>query len=150
MFFSRLMRVLCFIGLLSGCGDNSHGLAPVSGTVLYNGQPLANAVVGFVPAEGGGRGANGTTDKNGNYRLTTFQSDDGALVGKHRVVVGATEKSEKPKMPDGDVPQEGGMPGKQEPRKLLSPARYMNYDTSGLTADVVAGKKNVFDFDLTD
>ena len=40
-------------------------MAPVSGTVFYNGKPLANAYVGFVPEEAGVRAAYGTTDENG-------------------------------------------------------------------------------------
>jgi hypothetical protein len=148
----RLLRPLLLVALVAwvnGCGADERGMAPVSGTVRYNGQPLAKAYVVFAPEEQGARSATGSTDENGHYRLTSFAPDDGARVGKHRVIVGAVSGPEMPDNPDL-MPEVNGQPGKQQPSKLLTPARYNSYDTSGLTAEVVAGKKNVFDFDLTD
>jgi hypothetical protein len=136
------------MALLSGCGDDPQGLARVSGRVRYNGQPLANATVTFVPEEQGARTASGTTDNKGYYRLTTFEYLDGAKVGKHRVAVQALEKVSLEELERIPTPEEqrAGKP----PQKLLSPARYRDINTSGFTAEVVARKKNVFDFDLKD
>jgi hypothetical protein len=125
-------------------------LAPVSGTVRYNGKPLANAYVGFKPEEYGARSAMGTTDQNGQYRLTTLEPNDGARVGRHRVVVSAIEKPQFVPAPDGDAIGPDGSIIARPPGKLLTPARYGDFSTSGLTADVVARTKNVFDFELTD
>jgi hypothetical protein len=129
------------LALLAGCGGDAR-LARVSGTVRYNGKPLANAYVGFWPDEPGLRAASGTTDANGHYRLTTFQGNDGAMVGKHRVMVRAEETPGGPPKAADDITYKRG--------KLLTPLRYSNVETSKLTAEVVARKKNVIDFDLTD
>ena len=111
MWFWRCLLAVWLITALTACGDGGRGLAPVSGTVRYKGAPLANAHVQFVPEEQGARSASGTTDASGHYRLTTFDSYDGARVGKHGVTVAITEEPEKPGMPDGDAPQVGPRPG---------------------------------------
>jgi hypothetical protein len=139
---SRRISPLCLVALLTGCGGDDRRLAPVSGTVRYNGKALAGAYVAFWPEETGVRAASGTTDENGHYRLTTFQSYDGARVGKHRVVVRAEEIPEGPPKAADDITAKRG--------KLLTPARYSNHETSGLTAEVAAKKDNVIDFDLSD
>ena len=125
-----------------GCGEGDSRLAPVSGTIRYNGKPLANAYVGFWPEEKGVRAASGSTDANGFYRLTTFEASDGATIGQHRVMVRAEEKADGPPMPADDINFKRG--------KLLTAARYSNGDTSGLTAEVIARKNNVIDFNLSD
>lgn len=60
-------------------------LVPVTGVVLLDGKPVANAAVLFIPPEG--RPAEGTTDAEGKFTLQTFQPGDGALVGLHDVTV---------------------------------------------------------------
>ena len=140
----RCWLIVMLIASLSGCGGaNERKLAPVSGTVRYRGEPLANASVVFVPEENGVRGANGTTDREGRYRLSTFETNDGARIGSYRVAIRAVESpADSRENPRADQL-------KPKPVKLLTPARYNAVHTSGLTAEVVAGK-NVFEFDLAD
>lgn len=133
--------------LAVGCGGKSDGpdLAKVGGTVTYQGKPLPNAQVLFLPDTPGAPSANGTTDKNGYYQLTTRTPGDGALVGKHRVTVTA-------RGPDKVIPGNtttSGMPGNDvEPGDPLIPQKYFIADTSGLNGEVKSGK-NTIDFDLT-
>jgi hypothetical protein len=132
---------LLFVVLITlplGCGDDS-GLAQVSGIVRHNGQPLANAYVGFWPEEVGVRAASGSTDANGHYRLTTFRANDGAMVGKYKIMVRAEEIPEGPPKSADDMTLKRG--------KLLTPPHYSNAETSGLTADVAKGN-NVIDLEL--
>jgi hypothetical protein len=76
--------------LLAGCGG-SEKIAPVSGRVTLNGQPLVNAAVVFQPiaTEGNldpGAGSGGRTDSDGRYTLTLAgKTRNGATVGKHKV-----------------------------------------------------------------
>src|SRR5690349_16946793 len=74
----------CLTLLSLGCGSN---LVPAEGTVTLDGQPLANASVGFVPDEEGLQTASGTTDKNGRFRLMIGDRKAGALPGKYKVLV---------------------------------------------------------------
>jgi hypothetical protein len=125
--------------LLAGCGGPDHELvlAPVSGTVTYNGEPLADAMVAFDPEEGG-RIASGKTDEDGRYRLTTVEGYDGAIVGRHGVTVVKVAPTPAPHISDPDA------------GKPLIPEKYFDASTSELTAEVVEGENNVFDFELHD
>lgn len=66
-------------------------LFPVAGTLVYEGKPVAGAVVTFVASEaeeGRQYMAVSSTDKDGRFWLRTFSSyGDGAVPGRHRVKV---------------------------------------------------------------
>ena len=132
------------VGML-GCGGkpDTAPTAKVTGTVTYKGQPAQRASVGFIPDGGpGGRPASGTTDASGKFTLTTFAPSDGAVPGKHKVVITeASGSSEPPPMP--------GMPGYKE-KKSKFPAKYGNPQTTTLSAEVKPGGPNDFTFDMTD
>lgn len=128
-----LCEILLFIlvfGFVLGCGTGGGPqTAHVQGSVTMAGKPLANVGVTFLP-EGKGPTASGNTNENGEFTLRTVKPGDGAPVGKHRVVLGNAEEG----------PRKAGSPA--IPEKYGSPA------TTDLTAEVKAGEKNVFTFDL--
>lgn len=77
---------LCTFSLLIvGCGPSRPKVVRVSGQVLIDGEPVADASVQFVPT--GARAAQGQTDAQGQFTLTTFEEGDGCAPGVHRVVV---------------------------------------------------------------
>ncbi|MGE5192376.1 MAG: hypothetical protein ACM3U2_07715 [Deltaproteobacteria bacterium] len=85
-------------------GVNLPPLAEVSGTVTLDGKPLEKAVVEFRPTtDGPSPNLNlatsfGITDQDGKYSLTYLVIDEkripGAVIGKHLVVIRATDKRE--------------------------------------------------------
>ena len=81
---------------ITGCGGSNFPTAQVSGKVVHQGQGVPNAGVTFAPeaSEGdySGKSASGTTDASGNFSLSTYQSGDGAVVGKHRVFVHSADE----------------------------------------------------------
>lgn len=84
--------LLVLAGLLNGAGCGGVSLtetAPVSGTLKYQGQPLADAYIVFLPKEG--PRATATSDASGNFQLTTHVPGDGAVPGEHLVLVEKTE-----------------------------------------------------------
>jgi hypothetical protein len=80
---------------LTGCfggGLEKFPVAPVKGRVLCDGQPVPHAYVHFEPLQSGtsaivGKAAFGMADAQGNFVLSTYGDEDGAVVGKHRVRV---------------------------------------------------------------
>src|SRR5688572_4283588 len=80
----------------AGCGKNPHRLAPVSGKVTMDGNPLANATVAFLPDTKPGAmpspTSRGETDQNGRYTLTSSEDKPGAVVGMSKVRI-STMKS---------------------------------------------------------
>jgi hypothetical protein len=101
-----ISRVALLCGLLAlavaaeGCQRKpTWNLAPVEGTVTKDGHPLANIQVVFLTnLDAGTQGprASGRTDEAGHYRLRTANGDDGAVTGKHRVVLYDLEASKGP------------------------------------------------------
>jgi len=137
-----LVLLSCLIWTL-GCGRSATETLTVTGKVTCNDQPVAKARVVFTPvtSTGGGRPATGETDANGTYTLSTFETNDGAVPGAHRVSIVIV--SDEPEPP----------PGAKEARFWKPPVqpfadKYTQPETSGLTATVERGKENSFNFDL--
>jgi hypothetical protein len=126
---ARRLFALALAALLSsGCGDGRPGRVPVSGRVLIDGKPLAQAGVRFYPP--GGRSSSGKTDREGRFVLTCYEPSDGALVGNHKVIVAAIEEI------NGNT------------IKWHAPKKYALPDTSGLQA-TIEGATDDLKFDLT-
>jgi hypothetical protein len=120
-----LLFGLAISAACAGCGGSQSAVAHVRGKVTLDGKPLAMGAVVTLPS--GGRGAQGVI-KNGEFELGTYSSNDGALIGNHRVAVIAQEQGESG--PEG------------QPGKLLVPQRYTNPMTSELTIEVKPGEVN--------
>lgn len=137
------------IVLTIGCGQGA-SMAPVSGVVKLDGEPLADAGVTFTPVSGG-RPAWATTDQQGQYTLTTFVNADGALVGEHVITVAKAG----PAAPIQEVADQGlaSIAGIQaemkKPKRALVPAKYGGLKTTDLRYVVETVDRNVADFDLS-
>ena len=120
-----LIALIAVVGTCSGCRPDSP-VGQVRGKVLLNGKPLVTGAVITLP--GSGRGAKGVI-VNGEFVLSTFGANDGALVGTHKVAIVANEATRG----SGPEAQAG---------KLLVPERYTNPETSDLTIEVTAHGPN--------
>lgn len=134
---NRTLSVLG-LGLLTACGCSSGNfpVAATDGRVVCDGEPVANAQVYFEPIITGksakvGKQGFAFTDQQGMFTLSTYGTNDGAVVGKHRVRVGGDASvkcdcitdSEKDVM---EVQIEAGQTNSVEislPRKDGAPAR---------------------------
>jgi hypothetical protein len=127
--------------LLCGCrGERKEGLAAVNGQITYGGQPVPAGQIFFYPTNGGRR-SSGSIDR-GKYVLTSYKPGDGALIGKHKVVIDGTEIPAPP--PDIDAPGATVAPVFTPPERIL-PAAYYEQATTPLEADVKDGD-NIIDF----
>jgi hypothetical protein len=135
---------------------------PVSGTVTYKGAPLPKGQITFAPASGSGQGASGKIE-NGAFTLSTLNPGDGVLPGDYKVSIDTRQEDEEKLKAEADavfakkgkgmeklsmIPQE--LTAKY--RKLAKssiPERYMNPETSKLTAKVDPASLK-FNFELTD
>ncbi len=120
-----------------GCsGKSTPETSTVQGKVTYQGNPVTQGVILLTP-EGSGQAATGEIQTDGSFQLTTFKKNDGARPGKYRVAV-------------QPFPATGGIPGMEFPEgKPPIPAKYLDANTSGLTAEIKSGK-NTLDFALKD
>ncbi len=110
---------------------------PVRGTVTFDGKPLEQATVMFNPVAAG-NGAIAVTNRSGEYALTTFVPDDGAVPGEYKVAITKVVLGNASESPMAVPP---------DPKNVLAP-RYGNSDTSGFRATVEAKPDNTFDFSL--
>ena len=114
-----------------GCGGSDQPeVYPVSGTVIFQGEPIADASVRFIPNEG--PPASGQTDASGRFTLRTFEDDDGAVAGEHTVLVSKTEQV--------DPNDQSSYP---QMRSVLPP-RYGKATASPLEVTVSPGDENEF------
>lgn len=136
--------------MIGGCGDGKD-LAPVKGTVTFEGKPVANATVTFSPAEEGPLSI-GTTTADGTYELTQTGPErlPGAQVGQHKISISAIEQqiSGEADVPEGDSFGSLGLSAQKTKTRYLIPPKYSSNRTSGLTFEVKAGEDNVADFKL--
>lgn len=114
--------------LLTGCGRKTY---PVEGKIVVKDgalpvKDLAGYIVELESEEEPVVGANGVVEKDGTFRVGTFKEGDGAVLGKHRVVLSPPVETE-------------GVP---RPKKLLLD-RYKKADTSGLEVTIEAKKNEV-------
>jgi hypothetical protein len=85
------LALFASFALFAGCGSqDGPQLGRVSGTVTLDGIPVQGAGLEFI-AEAGGV-AYGKTDASGNYYMSFGTSRTGAVVGKNRVRLTASDK----------------------------------------------------------
>ena len=76
-----------------GCGEaHQKRVVPVSGIVSVDGEPVTEGYIIFTPVVSSesdslnsGKSASGTLDAIVSFKLTTYNKEDGAMVGKHLV-----------------------------------------------------------------
>lgn len=158
------LKPFCSIGLLIGvalfvgCGsDEDHqDVHKVSGVITMNGAPVANAIVTYSPKEKQPV-AMGRTDSKGQYALTTYDANDGAVAGAYVILVsksgGGPDTKSESAMHDalssgkgvGNMHAAAKSGGASD---SLLPQKYGVPNKSDLTATVKTNEDNKFDFDL--
>lgn len=116
-----------------GCGGpKTH---PVNGSVFFQGsaepaKELSGYSITMEPelpnSEGKKHSGSGIIGADGKFKISTFEQNDGAVPGKHKVAI-------TPPVQNGDGPA---------PKPLI-PTRYGDLGTSGLIINVEAGKPEV-------
>lgn len=132
--------VLCGAGLggIAGCGPSGPERVAAKGTVKFDGQPLSQAIIQFIPLDTAGGRKTGSEIVEGVFDIS---EEDGICVGRNRVEISTYVAPEFG--PRGDV--RGTM--REQPKPRLIPDRYNLNST--LTVEVLAGRENTFRFELT-
>jgi hypothetical protein len=147
MTVSRLLSrwPLCLIALLpASCGS---GLHPVEGSVLYNGQPAAGALVAFFPADNDSLTAqvpSGQVGPDGKFTLNT-NGQPGAAAGKYKVVIRLPAGKGKGDSPTGGL---GAGDPENKPADQHVPGPFADRATTPLTAEVKSSSNKLEPFRL--
>lgn len=164
----RVCGVLCslIVGQFAvGCGNEDRPpVAPVKGVVTMDGKPVEGAQVTF-SIKDSSRVSAGLTNDKGEYVLSTFDTDDGAIVGENLVTIRQIPKEKDGEVGSLAVGPEAMMKGSPagfktatkpagNPNEFLQkagaavPAKYGSIEKALLKRSVVLGDKNTFNFDL--
>lgn len=128
---------------LVGCGG-SDGRLGLKGTVTLDGQPLTEGAIVFIPEPGTQGPAAGGKIVDGQF---TVAAAKGTMTGAFRVKITALRKTGKKVFdPTAQMQGSGARDELVDELKQYIPARYNS--KSELTADVVDGGKNRFEFAL--
>jgi hypothetical protein len=135
--------------LWAGCGRGAERpkVVPVSGKVTQKGKTLTAGEVTFTPvagAEPSAHIATGQIGSDGTYRLTTFNTGDGAVLGPHKVTVVVRSTTDMRKMNELG----GGKIAYKLPPSVLPP-KYSSVENTPLKY-TVEDKPNTIDIDLPD
>lgn len=124
----RFAALLLFVAL--GCSNGNPATYEVTGSIRFpDGVPLSAGTIEFESLDAKPPiVARGSIDANGMFELGTFDVDDGAIEGRHRVVV----------IDSGEIGTGAERPGLIEPSKL--DPRFSDYSTSGLVFEVKPDK----------
>jgi hypothetical protein len=107
----------------------------VHGKITYQGKLVTTGTITFVP-NATGPSATGEIQKDGTYVLRTYGKEDGAVLGKHTVMIISLQD------------QAGKLPEERNPLPpMILPDKYRHNQKSGLTAEV-KDQDNVINFDL--
>ena len=144
-YVTSALILICVVG---GCGGPKWIKTDlVEGKVTLNGEPVADATVGFTPTTpGGGAPAYARTDAAGTYKLQTPEGkpEAGTIPGEYVVMV-----SKVVPVPTGKMikASDGKMVEVTVPKSMI-PELYGKKDKTPFKVQVVPGK-NRFDFELT-
>ena len=135
------MTVLVAIFPLTvGCGSANDQRAAVTGSVRFDGVPLAEGEIGFVPQEKGDFMANGLI-ADGRYSIS---EEIGPSPGKYSVRIKSYRET-GPLLPPGKFAGPDAKPSRI--RDQFLPDKYNRKTT--LTREIRAGEDNNCDFDLS-
>jgi len=135
----RGLAVTTLVLSAGACSSNSERpLYPVRGKVLYQGKPAHRATVWFHPeakSESKSARPHAVVEQDGSFKVSTYNTHDGAPAGRYRVIVIWTA------------------PGKfssDDAGKSLLPARYSDPQRSGLpVVEIKEGPNELPPFELT-
>lgn len=147
---------------ISGCSERPVGaqkrlaVVKVTGTIIYNGQPVEGAHVAFHPTDEKKPGPFAKTDSSGVYTLRTYADGPaGAPEGDYIVTVQKATASAPEETKSGadlfkemEKQAQSGQHKKDEPPVSFIPEKYAKKKTSDLKATVKSGDANKFDFEL--
>ena len=139
----NLLLAWVALGLFTaGCSRSGAKPHPVQGRILVSGKPAARALVTFHPENPGDEKSiirpTAEVDADGNFRLTSFHSGDGAPEGQYRVSIVWYLANPKPRAAEGDD---------ANVRNYL-PDVYARAETTPLRATVTRGTNNLPTFEL--
>ena len=117
-----------------GCGSDQLPVYPVDGSVRFeDGLKVMFGDIEFYNAEHR-LNARGKINRNGTFEVGTFTENDGAVAGKHKVIILQVTGNYLTEKLSDDIKHDHG--------DLINSA-YFDYRTSGLECEIVPGRNAI-------
>jgi hypothetical protein len=138
-----LSPILATLGLVTicGCGGSDQlPLAPVTGKVTVDGQPLQEGQLLFRPAIG--RAGRGRVENGVIVEASTYGVNDGLVLGKHKVAIQPIPDVEKVAPTNSPSGGQGKGPSyvqnlrEARTKAATIPIKYQDVDGSGLEVEI--------------
>ena len=133
------------VAITGGCGPSGPERAVLSGTVAYQGQPVKEGMIRFIPIKGTEGPSWGAHIIDGRYKAA---GKGGVPVGTHKVEILAYRTKPQPAR-SADPPSSGFELDAPAPREQYLPGKFNTATVLELTIPPGSGKV-VENFDLTD
>ena len=136
---------------LAGCGGNAFEVASAGGKVVCGGKPVTTGTVILTPIASGtepGRPAIAGVQSDGTFLLSTYEEQDGAIVGKHRVTYAPPEGTGDEEDEEQAVVEEGGVEKRTQPAAASSLTENSCVLAEEMTVEVTAEGPNEFTLEL--
>jgi hypothetical protein len=137
--FRRIWQIASLVGVLAaaGCGQAKIETYPVTGVVTFqDGEPVPFGVVEF-RSSGSAPVARGKIGRDGRFVLGTFTSENGAVAGRHKIIVVQHATIE-----NAVNSSESSHEHTAHETALVHPD-YASYEASGLAAEVKPDADNL-------
>ena len=133
--FAQIIGTATLVVLIPSCNPSGPKLYPVTGQILYEGQPVGGAIVVFHPVNPGpdNRLPGATAGTDGNFSLKTYPYGEGAPEGEYVALVSLLEEGK----------------GQDAQPKNKLPGRYSDTSKSGLKVTVKPAPNALEPFRLT-
>lgn len=128
-----MVLLVCSLAGLTGCGDDRPKTYPVFGKVVYaDGTTPEFGDIEFFNQEHK-LNAHGKIQEDGTFKVGTYDIDDGAVAGKHKVIILQRTRNHLSAKIEGRINHDHGD---------LMDTRYYDYRTSKLEATVEPIERN--------
>ena len=129
----RLLILSTIVFLFCGCNDGRLTTFPVSGKVVFEdgGYPMFGDIEFYEPTKQ--INARGKIARDGTFSLGTYEKDDGAVEGNHKVVIIQRTRNHYAAQVESAIEHDHGD---------LIDDLYFDYRTSGLTAEIKSVENN--------
>ena len=129
-----LCLLLLVLGAFCGCGNDRLPTYKVKGQLNFeDGTTPAFGDIEFYNAEHK-INARGKIKRDGSFTVTTYNEGDGAIAGKHQIVILQMTGSYLTAKSNRDIKHDHGQ---------LAHPRYVDYRTSGLACTITEGENDV-------
>lgn len=114
----KLLPIALAFALIAGCSQSAPDRVVVGGSVTYNGEPVPNGQITFIPSEANPGPVSGGPIKDGRY---VAQARGGVPLGKHRVEIVGFRPMKSTGAPVGEgLPAEQYLPSQFNQRSELT------------------------------